>query len=187
MTDNFVIVEGGLVSNDPSVPVFDLDVLDSDHIVDERDAVSQLFGQLRDFAGGVQRPLPSSLAAAIIRTGKAISRIYDLDHQNGAEAYLQVFTEELLDELEFFRADLSYIDTDGSSQLAQLHARQVLGALDIKVAPTTKVVLTDTTISGHPGAVAVSPGQIEAGGEQLRLISGDQIDTDALVDALPWV
>lgn len=28
--DGFVVVEGGLVQNDPSVPVFDLDVLDSD-------------------------------------------------------------------------------------------------------------------------------------------------------------
>lgn len=29
---DFVIVDGGLVQNDPAIPVFDLDVLDSDHV-----------------------------------------------------------------------------------------------------------------------------------------------------------
>jgi len=45
MTDPYVVIEGGVVQNDPEIPVFDLDVLDSDlpglavwdEIVDLRD------------------------------------------------------------------------------------------------------------------------------------------------------
>ena len=64
--DGFVVVEGGLVQNDPSVPVFDLDVLDSDlpaaevvgEVIDlhermaahpQKDAVDRWIGPVTEF------------------------------------------------------------------------------------------------------------------------------------------
>lgn len=44
--DDFIIVDGGLVQNDPSLPVFDLDVLSSD--VDAADEIANLYDRMSE-------------------------------------------------------------------------------------------------------------------------------------------
>lgn len=48
--DDFVVVDGGLVQNDPKLPVFDLDALSSD--TDALDEVIDLYQRMKDFGLG---------------------------------------------------------------------------------------------------------------------------------------
>lgn len=63
--DGFIVVEGGLVQNSPALPVFDMDVLDSDQSVD--DVFEELFGlyeRIHDH-GDKRRPVPAGLMAYV--------------------------------------------------------------------------------------------------------------------------
>lgn len=61
--DKFVVVRGGLVSNDPGVPVFDMDVLDSDftHGGDVEE-VAMLLHRIQEFAGPTARQIETELS-----------------------------------------------------------------------------------------------------------------------------
>lgn len=61
--DGFIIVEGGLVQNDSALPVFDMDVLDSDQSVD--DVFEELFSLYERIHthGDQRRPAPEGLLA----------------------------------------------------------------------------------------------------------------------------
>ena len=64
-SDDFIVVEGGLVQNSPALPVFDMDVLDSDQSVD--DVFEELFGlyeRIHDH-GDKRRPVPAGLMAYV--------------------------------------------------------------------------------------------------------------------------
>lgn len=63
--DGFVIVEGGLVQNDSALPVFDMDVLDSDQSVD--DVFEELFSLYERIHthGDQRRPAPEGLLAYV--------------------------------------------------------------------------------------------------------------------------
>ena len=64
-SDGFIVVEGGLVQNSPALPVFDMDVLDSDQSVD--DVFEELFGlyeRIHDH-GDKRRPVPAGLMAYV--------------------------------------------------------------------------------------------------------------------------
>lgn len=61
--DSFVIVEGGLVQNDSALPVFDMDVLDSDQEVDAVfDELFNLYERIHAH-GDQRRPVPEGLLA----------------------------------------------------------------------------------------------------------------------------
>lgn len=64
-SDGFIVVEGGLVQNSPALPVFDLDVLDSDQSVD--DVFEELFGLYERIHnhGDSRRPVDDGLMAYV--------------------------------------------------------------------------------------------------------------------------
>ena len=80
--ENFVVVEGGLVTNDPGLPVFDLDALDSDtmdtdHAWDVLDLCERIADH-PDARGYLADELVS--AAKIVRThgtDEAVARLND--------------------------------------------------------------------------------------------------------------
>lgn len=74
-----------------------------------------------------------------------------------------------------------------SAAHAQVVTRDVLRAIGIDVPASEAIVLTDGAATGAlPGRLLVDPGQITFAAEQHRLITGEVIDSDALIEALPW-
>ncbi|GAA4746356.1 hypothetical protein [Gordonia alkaliphila] len=66
-------------------------------------------------------------------------------------------------------------------------ARDVLRTVGIDLPATTAVVLTDGDRTGLCAeGFLVNPSQVAGAAEQFRLITGESIDGDRLVDALPW-
>ncbi|OBC01741.1 hypothetical protein [Gordonia sp. 852002-50395_SCH5434458] len=74
-----------------------------------------------------------------------------------------------------------------SPRHAQRVAHDLLRFVDLEIADHRDVVLTDRTAGPRAGGCAVNCGQIETAAEQYRLITGEAISADALLDALPWV
>lgn len=63
--DDFIIVDGGLVSNNPALPVFDMDVLDSNQEVDDIfDELIDLYQRVHAH-GDQRRPVPQGLFECI--------------------------------------------------------------------------------------------------------------------------
>ncbi len=66
-------------------------------------------------------------------------------------------------------------------------ARDALRAVGIDVDHNHPVVLTDGDRTGpRGGEFLVNPSQVLGAAEQLRLITGESIDGERLVAALPW-
>lgn len=63
--DGFIVVEGGLVQNSPALPVFDMDVLDSDQSVDDVfEELFDLYERIHDH-GDSRRPVDDGLMAYV--------------------------------------------------------------------------------------------------------------------------
>lgn len=74
-----------------------------------------------------------------------------------------------------------------STEQAQAMARDALRTVGIDVDPDQLVVLTDCDDTGLCAeGFLVNPSQIVGAAEQLRLVTGEAVDGDGLVDALPW-
>ena len=70
---------------------------------------------------------------------------------------------------------------------AQQTARDLLAHVGITVDDDTTVVLTDCDDTGRHGREhRINPGQIAGAAEEHRLCTGDNINPDALIQALPW-
>lgn len=84
--DDYVLVEGGLVSNDPALPVYDLDVLDSD-CSDEgiADELVWLYERILDH-GDHRRGIPQELLDVLPRIRQRIHHTEDLDLLAEADA-----------------------------------------------------------------------------------------------------
>ncbi|KHJ71276.1 MULTISPECIES: hypothetical protein [Mycobacteriales] len=80
-------------------------------------------------------------------------------------------------------ADEDYLYTPEQAQAA---VREVLAAVGVHVDAATTVTLTDGAAGPWSQAYLVNPGQIEAGLEQLHLITGETIHADAVIRQLPW-
>lgn len=80
-------------------------------------------------------------------------------------------------------ADADYLYSPGQ---AQETARAALSMVGIEVTDGTRVVLSDGRAGLCGRAYLANPGQIEAAVEEHRLTTGEAIDADALIGALPW-
>ena len=69
---------------------------------------------------------------------------------------------------------------------AQQRARDLLTTVGIEVGPTVHVVLTDGSAGSCSRWQRVNPGQLEAAAEQHRLMTGEALSADAIMEALPW-
>lgn len=59
--DDFIVVQGGLIQNSPALPVFDMDLLDSDRSVDDIfEELFELYERIHDH-GDSRRPVPTGL------------------------------------------------------------------------------------------------------------------------------
>lgn len=64
-SDGFIVVEGGMVQNSPALPVFDMDVLDSDQSVDDVfDELFSLYERIHNH-GDSRRPVDNGLMAYV--------------------------------------------------------------------------------------------------------------------------
>lgn len=79
--------------------------------------------------------------------------------------------------------DPDYLYSPGQ---AQQTARDALAVIGIDVDTATRVILTDGRAGPRAGAYVLNPGQIEAAVEQHRLVTGESLSADALIQALPW-
>ncbi|GAC80821.1 hypothetical protein SAMN04488550_0616 [Gordonia malaquae] len=69
---------------------------------------------------------------------------------------------------------------------AQQTARDALAFMGIDLTDGTRIVLTDGVAGRRGRAYVANVGQIEAGVEEHRLVTGETISADALIQALPW-
>ena len=79
--------------------------------------------------------------------------------------------------------DVDYLYSPGQAQQA---ARDALAVIGIAVPDSTRVVLTDGRAGLCCTYYLLNVGQIECAVEQHRLIAGEHISADALIEALPW-
>ncbi len=73
-----------------------------------------------------------------------------------------------------------------SPKQAQVTAHDVLRFVDIDVPDHREIALTDTAAGPRTGGYAVTRGQVVAAVDQYALVTGEPLDTDALLNALPW-
>lgn len=64
--------------------------------------------------------------------------------------------------------------------------RELLGNIGIKIADGARILLTDMAGGPRCWTYLVEPGQIEFACEQHRLMTGETINPDPIVEALPW-
>lgn len=71
---------------------------------------------------------------------------------------------------------------------AQLIARDILRLVGIPVPAGHDVAITDTDETGDQhGFYVVNPSQLIGAAEQYWLTTGETVDAEALLSALPWV
>ena len=80
-------------------------------------------------------------------------------------------------------ADEDYLYTPEQAQAA---ARAVLAAVGVHVDDAVTVTLTDGAAGPWCRDYLVNPGQLEAGLEQLHLITGEHLAAEAVLRQLPW-
>ena len=79
--------------------------------------------------------------------------------------------------------DDDYLYTPGQAQQV---ARDALATIDIEVDSDDRVLLTDGRVGPRAGAYLLNVGQVEGAIEQHRLVTGETLSADALIEALPW-
>ncbi|MEP9391109.1 hypothetical protein ABLE94_02470 [Gordonia sp. VNK1] len=79
--------------------------------------------------------------------------------------------------------DPDFLYTPGQAQAV---ARDALATIDIDVDHAARVVLTDGRAGPRAGAYLLNVGQIEGAIDQHRLVTGESLSADALIQALPW-
>ncbi|MGB3604374.1 MAG: hypothetical protein WBA38_12595 [Gordonia sp. (in: high G+C Gram-positive bacteria)] len=80
-------------------------------------------------------------------------------------------------------SDEDYLYTPG--QAADV-ARELLADIGIEITEGSRILLTDMTGGPRCWSHLVEPSQIEYAAEQHRLITGETINPDPIVEALPW-
>jgi len=177
--DPFVIVEGGLVQNDPTLPVFDLDGLEDQDLQWIQDLYERMLKLIADgYHGAKPSDLPPSLRYALERTEKTVIEVVD---DADAELIALARTDaELRSELFGFSETGAY-----GERTAQLLARRVLGSIGIAVPEDKSIVLTD--VDPELGSAQINCSQLQYAVEQYALATGEGIDADQLEEAIGWL
>ncbi|QHN30802.1 hypothetical protein GII32_10780 [Gordonia amarae] len=80
-------------------------------------------------------------------------------------------------------SDLDYLYTPTH---AQVIATELLALVGIDVDPAARIMLTDGTAGARCRAYLINVGQAQAACEEHRLVTGEALSADALIEALPW-
>ncbi len=80
-------------------------------------------------------------------------------------------------------SDPDYLYTPGR---AAATTRDLLGDIGVEIAEDARVLLTDMAGGPRCWTFLVEPGQIEFACEQHRLVTGETINPDPIMEALPW-
>lgn len=180
--DPYIIVEGGLVQNDPALPVFDLDGLvdqDIEWIQDFYERLLRLLHAEYDCSGPAFSftGLPHALRDAMLRAEEVITEITEADSELLALARSD---GELLAEL------FDYADSqEYGERTAQALASRVLGSIGIAVPQGQDIVLTD--VDPEPGTAQINTSQLQYATEQYNLATGEAIRADSLEEAIGWL
>lgn len=180
IADPFIVVAGGLVSNTPTLPVFDLDTLREKNAESAGELYQQVLQLINDRYANYRgefaiKNLPPTLADVITRVEAVIMAISAADAELMA---LARFDDELLGELFEHAEMLTY-----GPATAQTLAARVLGLIGIAVEPEN-VLLTD--VEAAPGTGHISTGQLTYAVQQYNLTTGETLDADAIESALSW-
>lgn len=81
-------------------------------------------------------------------------------------------------------ADDDYLHAPEQAQKVVHDALRLVG---LDVPDHTDVTLTDRSTGPRHRSDRVSPSQVEAACEQFRLVTGDALSAEAIVNALPWI
>lgn len=172
--DPFVVLEGGVVHNDPSVPVFDLDVLSDSDLED----IVALYTSVLDLAVGFYSldtdatVLPETLRPVLREVEDAIAELIgepdtSIVRMSRKNTYLrEEFTE--------------YAATIGPLR-AQILARSALEIIGIHI--SDEVHLTYVA----PRSGEVNPSQLEYAVKQYNAATGEFRGYESIEDQLPWV
>ena len=181
--DPYIICEGGVVQNDPALPVFDLDALDDS----DPDGLCDLYERLLDLPQTGQAAPSSMLRYALVRTEAAMGSLTGAD----AELLALARTDASLREELIYAARQS----TGSRQLpvlgetgAQYLAARVLGGIGIACPENKQIALTDADPDRHDtDHLQINSGQLAYAVEQYRQSTGVEIAPDELESYIPWI
>lgn len=80
-------------------------------------------------------------------------------------------------------SDVDFLCTPGQ---AAATTRELLGDIGIEIHADARILLTDMTGGARCWTYLVEPSQIEYAAEQHRLVTGETINLDPIMEALPW-
>ncbi|MGB3605335.1 MAG: hypothetical protein WBA38_17490 [Gordonia sp. (in: high G+C Gram-positive bacteria)] len=81
------------------------------------------------------------------------------------------------------RSDEDHLYTPGQ---AATIARELLGDIGVEIAEGSRILLTDMTGGARCWSYLVEPSQLAFACEQHRLVTGENINAEAIEGALPW-
>lgn len=190
----FVIIDGGLITNEPDVAVFDLDVLDSDipddpHTVYEMIVLHQRIEKFTNLHYGLAGTAPAVLTGALRRTRSRLAERLGLSCDLLGELLRESDEPDLLlSEIEW---STDPAKPNYGHHTADLLARTALALLDGRgesARDLPEIVLTDLETYTHADGVyrAESEDRIRFALDQHRLTTGESIDADAVIADLEY-
>lgn len=184
----FVLIDGGMVTNDSNIDVFDLSVLNDSDAIKELIDLHRRINECIDLHYGSPATAPP-----------ALSRAFDRIRERFAEnlgVSVEMFGELLLnsddpDRLLSERVDDASYGAPYGEHTADLLARTALALLDDRgqsARDLPQIVLTDLDAYTHTeGAYrAESEDRVRFALEQYELTTGDYIDPENVIDDLEY-
>lgn len=180
--DPFIVIEEGLVQNDPELPVFDMDGLVNQDIDWVQNFYERLLTLIGDRYAGSRgdfslKDLPPSLRYVL---REAENAIIDYTQADAGLMTLARHDEQMLSELFENFGHKIY-----GERTAQALAARVLSTVGVSVPQDQTVVLTDLDPEASTGQISASQLQYAVG--QYNLITGEDLDADQIEEALGWL
>lgn len=181
----YIILEGGLIQNDPALPSFDLDALEDE----DTSGLLDLYERLLELPAQIVAQPGAGLRHALSRTEAAVRALTGVDAEQMALARTdEGLRQEIISTMHHGAYDtVRQIPVLGEIS-AQYLAERVLGLIGIADAAGRAIALTDADPDpGDRQHLQINSGQLAYAVEQYRQSTGYEIDPDALESHIPWV
>ena len=193
----FILVEGGVVSNDPALPVFDLDIIsEPDSAIDDDLAWQQLVDLYdRMLAHREQYVVTPVFDRALARVRAKVCSVADQVPE--VESLVKVASGDP-DRCRDLLSDIALAARGGdpSPALVQIYAKLAINALggiaggELNVSDFSVEVrlddAVDQTVQVDDSTVLTTPERLAAGVDEHAQITGVRIDAYTLEQELPW-